>query len=454
MRDLPLILICDDDPGIIKSLQLSLKSGFEIHTSTTVAQAKIMAKAHEYDAAIIDLNFEGQELDGINLLDYFGKVSPGTYLIVLSGDPSVRRAIEATRRKLFQFIHKDGDYFADLYSSLNRATQLKKAKEEQIIQKYMTNSPAIKDILKKIERIIQNNQGASILILGETGTGKDFLVKHIASNMKKKLVICNMASFEKDTAESRLFGHVRGAFTGADQDKVGMMEAANNGIFFLDEVGETSLEVQAKLLRGVDQKEVQPLGSNTTRSINVIFIAATNKKLKQMVADGTFREDFWQRLSTFPLRIPSLRERPEDIIFYANYYLEECGDESISYTISNDGIQELLAYSWPGNIRELKSIIQRFIVFSNKTVLDAKEVKTALAMNEDSPLSTVTTSDSKIVTIENNIKKDELIKAIAACNGNKTQAAAELGMKIRTLHRWVKKFNIEPLFSTTIPSKP
>lgn len=451
MKNLPLILICDDDPGIIKSLQLSLKSGFEIHTSSTVAQAKAMAQAHEYDAAIIDLNFEGQEFDGIHLLDYFGKVSPGTYLIVLSGDPSVRRAIEATRRKLFQFIHKDGDYFADLYSSLNRATRLKKAKEEQIIQKYMTNSPAVKNVLKMAEKIIQNDQGAAILILGESGTGKEFLVKHIAANIKKKVVSANMADIEKETAASNLFGHERGAFTGAVQNKVGLIESAHNGMFFLDEIGDCSLEVQAKLLRCINEKEVHPLGSNRARSINVSFIAATHKNLKQMVKDGGFRDDLWQRLSTFPLRIPPLRERLEDIIFYANFYLEECGDEGVQYPISNDGVQALLAYSWPGNIRELKSVIQRFVVLSNKTVLDADEVKTALGMGE-LPASQ-TTATTKIETIENNVKKDELIKAITACNGNKTQAAAELGMKIRTLHRWVKKFKIEPLFSTTTPSK-
>jgi two-component system response regulator HydG len=171
-----------------------------------------------------------------------------------------------------------------------------------------------------------------------------------------------------------------------------------------------------------------------------------------MVKDGGFREDLWQRLSTFPLRIPPLRERLEDIIFYANYYLEECGDEGVQYSISNDGVQALLAYSWPGNIRELKGVIQRFIVLSSKTVLDAVEFKIALEMGE-LPTSQ-TTATTKIETIENNVKKDELIKAITACNGNKTQAAAELGMKIRTLHRWVKKFEIDSLFSTINTSKP
>ena len=210
MNERPLILICDDDPHILKSLQISLKCIFDIHTTSTVAEAKNKIKGHEYDAAIIDLNFEGQELDGVNLLDFFGKASPGTYLIVLSGDQSIKRVVEATRRKLFQFIHKEGDYFSDLFNSLTRATQLKKANEAQAIQKYLTNSPAVKNVLKMAERIIQKDQDAPILILGETGTGKEFLVRHIAENMKKKLVSANMATIAKETAESNLFGHEQG----------------------------------------------------------------------------------------------------------------------------------------------------------------------------------------------------------------------------------------------------
>ena len=450
MRERPLILICDDDVHILKGLKLSLKSAYEVHTASTVSDAKIMAKAHEYDAAIIDLNFEGQEFDGIHLLDYFGRISPGTYLIVLSGDKSVKRAIEAMRRKLFQFIQKEGDYHADLYSTLNRATQLKKAKEDQAIQKYLTNSPLVKEVLKKAEKIIQNNQGASILILGETGTGKEFLVKHIASKMKKKLVSANMATIAKDTAESNLFGHERGAFTGAVQNKVGLIESANNGMFFLDEIGDCSQEVQSKLLRVIQEKEVLPLGSNRARSINVSFIAATHCNLNQMVIDGNFREDLLQRLSTFPLRIPALRERPEDIIFYANFYLEECGDESIHYTISDSGLQELLSYSWPGNIRELMSVIQRFVVLSSKKVLDAEEVKIAIAMRDE---LTPVPNPPKLEPVEKNTQKDELIQAINNCNGNKKMAASHLGITERTIHRWINKFEISHLFTNVNASK-
>lgn len=439
MNERPLILICDDDPHILKSLQLSLKSGFDIHTTSTVTEAKNKVKGHEYDAAIIDLNFEGQELDGVNLLDFFGKVSPGTYLIVLSGDQSVKRVVEATRRKLFQFIYKEGDYFSDLFTSLTRATQLKKANEAQVIQKYLTNSPAVKNVLKMAERIIQKDQDAPILILGETGTGKEFLVRHIAENMKKKLVSANMATIAKETAESNLFGHERGAFTGAVQNKVGLIESANDGLFFLDEIGDCNLDIQAKLLRVLQEKEVMPLGANRARSINVNFIAATHKNLNEMALAGDFREDLLQRLNTFVLRIPPLRERPEDIIFYANLYLEECGDEGVHYTISNDGIDVLLSYNWPGNIRELKSVIQRFVVLSNRTILNADAARSAIGIGElTSQKSTATFIEVK----ENKIKKDELLKAILTFDGNKQEAAKSLGVNVRTIQRWITKFDL------------
>jgi two-component system response regulator HydG len=182
-----------------------------------------------------------------------------------------------------------------------------------------------------------------------------------------------------------------------------------------------------------------PLGSNRPRGINVSFIAATHKNLNEMVLNGVFREDLLQRLNTFVLRIPPLRERPEDIIFYANLYLEECGDEGIRYTISNDGAQELLSYSWPGNIRELKSVVQRFIVLSNKTILNAEAVKTAIGMGN---------SEIRKELVEGNTKKDQLINAIVACNGNKKQAAVKLGINERTIHRQANKFNIHQILSS------
>lgn len=448
MTERPLILICDDDAEFLKSLQLGLRSSFEIHSANTVVQAKALASRFEYDAAIIDLNFEGQELDGIHLLDHMGKRSPGTFLIVLSGDKSVRRAIEATRRKLFEFVHKEGDFFDQLHGSLTRATQLKRAKETQAAQRYLTESPQVKDILKKAERILASGSDAPILIVGETGSGKEFLTQHIAHALKMRLVAANMGGIPKDMAESILFGHERGAFTGAVANKMGLIESANDGIFFLDEIGECSAAVQAKLLRVLQEREVQPLGALRPRKVKVRFIAATHRELDDMISDGTFRLDLLQRLNTFVLRLPPLRARPEDILFYANLFLEECGDADMRYTITPEGAQTLLAHPWPGNTRELKSVIQRIVVLSNKRVIDASTVLEMIDLGRDPSANSA--GQGKVAVLEENIRRDELIKALKDSGGNKRLTARGLGVSEATVYRWIKDFGLTRAITRTI----
>lgn len=438
MRERPLILICDDDVELMKGLQLGLRANFEIHSANTVVQAKALASRHEYDAAIIDLNYEGQELDGIHLLDHLGKKSPGTFLIVLSGDTSVKRAVEATRRKLFEFIYKDGDFFEKLHFSLSRATQLQRAKQEQAARRYLTESPLVKDILKKADRIISSHSDAPILIVGETGSGKEFLAQHIALTLKMRIVATNMGSIPKETAESILFGHERGAFTGAITSKIGLIESADSGIFFLDEIGESSAAIQTKLLRVLQEKEVQPLGSNKVRKVNVRFIAATHRNLNDMVEENTFRLDLLQRLNTFVLRLPPLRERPEDILFYSNLFLDEFSEDSVRYTVTPDGSEALLSYRWPGNIRELKSVIQRIVVLSNKLVIDERVVRDAIELGGDSETLQGNSSEG----VEDKRRREKLIRAVKENHGSKRMAAKVLGISEATIYRWIQEFGL------------
>ena len=439
MKERPLVLIADDDSELLRGLSLRLKSRFDIHTAATVGGAKALAARNDYDAAIIDLCFEGQEQDGVHLIDHLGRHTPGTFLIVLSGDSSVKRVLEATRRKLLQFVYKEDDFFDTLLTTLNQATQLKRAREEQTVRKYLTESPSTLEILQTADRILRSRTDASILVLGETGSGKEFLAQHIAQGMKKRLVAANMGSIPRETAESILFGHERGAFTGALNNKLGLIESANDGIFFLDEIGECSPSVQAKLLRVLQEKEVQPVGSNLTRKVRVQFLAATHQNLNEMVAKGTFRQDLLQRLNTFVLRLPPLRERPEDILLYANVFLDEISEEEVRYPITSDGANALLAHSWPGNIRELRSVIQRIVVLSNRLVLDASTVTEAIEMgSERSPAPSL----GRVGTLEVNLRRVELIKALENNHGNKRLAAKTLGVSEATLYRWVESFGL------------
>lgn len=439
----PLILICDDDSEVLHTLQLSLRTLFEIKTANSVVKAKQLAEENDFDAAIIDLNFEGQELDGVHLLDFMSKKSPGTFLIVLSGDNTTKRVIEATRRKLFEFIIKDGNYFDSLLATLTRATQLRVANKEQAQKKFLTQSQAVKAILLKIDIILRRNSDAPILILGETGTGKEFLAQHIAMNLKMKAITANMSCIPKEMAESILFGHERGAFTGAIADKTGLVEAAHNGIFFLDEIGDCSSDIQTKLLRVIQEKEVQPVGSNKNKKINVRFIAATHRDLDQQVNDGTFRLDLLQRLNTFVLRLPSLRERPEDILFYANLFVEELSEKGPSFIITPDGEQELLSHSWPGNIRELRNVIERIVVLSPIYKIDKNTVAEAIQLGKSPSKALI----SKIEVVKSNTRRDELVKALTEYNGNKTKTALNLGVSEATIHRWLKEFDLTKVFS-------
>lgn len=439
----PKILICDDDSEILQTLNLSLRSSFDITTANSVEKAKKLVADNDFDAAVIDLNFEGQEHDGIHLLDFMNKQSAGTFLIVLSGDTSTRRIVEATRRKHFQFIVKDDGYFQALLKSLTSATQLSVASKAQAQIKYLTQSDAVKTVLRQVDTIIRSNSEAPILILGETGTGKEFLAQHIALNLKMKAVTANMGCIPKEMAESILFGHERGAFTGAVSNKAGLIETAHNGLFFLDEIGECSASVQAKLLRVIQEKEVQALGSNKTKKINVRFIAATHRDLNKQVTDGTFRLDLLQRLNTFVLKLPALRERPEDIIFYANLFINDLSRDGDRFHLTPDGEAELLSYQWQGNIRELRNVIERIIVLSPKTSIDKAVVAEAIGYGRSPHEITVTRAE----VVESNARKEEVIKTLNEFNGNKRKAAVSLGISEATLYRWIKEFNLNKTLS-------
>lgn len=439
----PKILICDDDSEILQTLNLSLRSSFEVITANSVEKAKKLVSENDFDAAVIDLNFEGQEHDGIHLLDFMNKQSAGTFLIVLSGDTSTRRIVEATRRKHFQFIVKDDGYFQALLKSLTSATQLRLASKAQAQIKYLTQSDAVKNVLRQVDTIIRSNSEAPILILGETGTGKEFLAQHIALNLKMKAVTANMGCIPKEMAESILFGHERGAFTGAVANKAGLIETAHNGLFFLDEIGECSASVQAKLLRVLQEKEVQALGSNKTKKINVRFIAATHRDLNKQVADSTFRLDLLQRLNTFVLKLPALRERPEDIIFYANLFINDLSRDEDRFNLTSDGEAELLSYQWQGNIRELRNVIERIIVLSPKTSIDKAVVSEAIGYGRSPHEVPVTRAE----VVESNARKEEVIKTLNEFNGNKRKAAVSLGISEATLYRWIKEFKLNKTLS-------
>jgi DNA-binding NtrC family response regulator len=447
------ILLVDDDEFLLRTAELMLSNSYVIHTASSVPQAKLVLKNNSIDVIVCDLNFEGHDQDGLQMMDWTAEHFPDVSLIVLSGDESTQRVVGAMLRKPIQFVTKTGDYERDFRAAIEVGTTLRRKTldSKSKIERFQTRSPKMEKLLREVDRIVKSGVNASILITGESGTGKEFLAKHIASAFGKKLTSANMAGIQRETAESELFGHMKGSFTGAHSDKVGLIEQAHRGIFFLDELGDCSLSVQAKLLRVIQEGELRRLGDTQSKKIAVQFVAATNKNLSEMIDRVEFRLDLYQRLSTFTFQIPALREWPEDIQFYTTLFLNEFSREfgkNEPFAIQASGLDVLLSYPWPGNVRELYNVLKRIAVLSNKRILDAETATEFLCTDH------VKSSNSTLK--DENQTRLQILKTLEKTGGNRTRAAALLGVDPSTLFRKLKKFGISEAVAATHgrPTKP
>jgi hypothetical protein len=444
-NQMPTILIVDDDVELLENAKELLETNFIIRTAFSVKAAKAILRETAIDVAIVDLNFEGQEEDGIVLLDFISHETPDVEVVVLSFDKLTSRVVAAMRRNLVDFITKAGDYEDALKLAINRALENRRARlEKQSQHTFMTKSEKMRDLIRFVYRIANSPHNFSILITGESGTGKEVLVRFIAGILGKHYVAHNMAGVPEAMAESELLGHLRGSFTGAVANKPGLIEQAHNGIFFLDEIGECTLPLQAKLLRVIQEKEVTPVGGVKAKKIDVRFISATNRDLEEMIRDKTFREDLFQRINTVHLRIPALRERPEDIVLYANHFLQHYSHGQPFVSLAPSAMNALMAHSWPGNVRELEHVIERVLIHADSRIIDGELVQMAIERRISSGAAT-----------ENRVKRqasDEapdrgiILKALEGSCGNRTKAAKALNIHTVTLQRWLKKYGISDVF--------
>lgn len=446
MNQLPRVLCCDDDAEFHQVLKVALSKHVTLESAFSVPEAKSMVTVTKFDAILVDLHFEGQEQDGLDLIDFMNQKHLGVFLIVVSGDTTTRRIVEATRRTHFEFVPKDADLIPELVGALVRAFNSTRRKDRGV---FGTDSSAVKKILSQIERVVESSTKGSCLILGETGTGKEILARHIAKRLGLKIQAENMAAVPRDMAESVLFGHEKGSFTGAASRKVGSIEAAHGGIFFLDEVGECSLAVQAKLLRVLETKEVVPLGAVVGKKVDVRFIAATHADLEARCAAGTFRGDLYQRLNTFIFRLPALRNRPEDIVLYANLFLAERNCTAPGFTFDDSGLSELVAHSWPGNTRELKNVIERLVVLADNKRITGNAVRAAIQHGQSRDIAESLedagqTLERLAVDAMNDAQKRASLSVILRqFNGNKRAVAKALKKSESTIYRWVEGLKIE-----------
>jgi DNA-binding NtrC family response regulator len=347
-------------------------------------------------------------------------------MFVFSGAPMTDRVLEAAQRKNITFILKANEGLRKLIPIL----------EEKILTDHQQRenlSPEMIFLLKQTERIIDAKTDSPILITGETGTGKEYLAKFIAGKTNKKLTAINMATIPKETAESLLFGHEKGAFTGAVTSKIGLFEQANHGILFLDEIGECDRSVQSKILRAIQEKQIQPLGSNRIVKVNFQLIVATHRNLLAMCETGEFRLDLYQRLNTFLLEIPPLRKRICEISHLAKNFLKDLGHSEL--VLSNCAINKLESYVWPGNIRELKNVTERIAAFAYKNLIDQHFVEYCIrqgSKDEDS------NSNENLLS-----ERDLICKKLKENKGNKHKAAKALKMGRTSIYRKIEYYNIK-----------
>lgn len=453
----PRILIVDDDSLIRDTMQFSLQSSFELIEASSVAMGRRLIQQLSFDAVLVDLNFEKQPENGIHLIDWMTKKYPSLPIIVFSGDHCTSRVSESMRRNIFQFIPKDADV-THIKFELNRAVAHHEQATNSNKQTFCTSSRKMKDLLAEAERVTTFGTDSAILVVGETGTGKEIFARHLAEISKKAFITANMSALSENIAASELFGHKRGAFTGATEDSPGLILSANGGIFFLDELGECSLNIQAMLLRVIQEKELVPVGATKPEKVNVQFIGATNRNLTRMVKQNQFREDLLQRLSVFSFYLPPLRERTEDILYYANLFVSQLSARKtgLAYSFSPEAYDLLLEYQWPGNIRELKNVIERACVLSQSKLITADKIREYLySYNErlnafPQPIQEVQEDLQATPRPRRIVSMEQIQQSIADTAGNKKLAAHRLGISRAQLYRLMSKDLDEPLPSNTL----
>jgi two-component system, NtrC family, response regulator AtoC len=458
MDDTIKILVIDDDDSGREALTKLLRSaGYEVTSAATGESALDLIDHEQYQVIVSDLFLPDKS--GLDILQNVQKVSPATEVIVVTGHASAQTAVRAMKEGAFDYITKPID-FDELKIVVFKALEKQKLLSENIylrrqlqgrfeFNNIIGNSPAMNLLFERMSRIVKTD--SAVLISGESGTGKELVAKALHYNGTRKerpFVAVNCSAIPEALLESELFGHVRGAFTGAIKDKQGKFEAANHGTIFLDEIGTLPLHLQAKLLRVLQEHEVERVGSNKTIKLHVRVISATNSDLENMVKRGAFREDLFYRLNVIPLHLPPLRERQQDIMYLTAFFLEkQCRLMGRApCTISKQALDALEQYSWPGNVRELENLIERMIVLTDATVITLDDVPakivgekpTAEALYVNMPIEGV-----DLVATISRIEHSLILQALESAGGVKAKAAELLGINRTTLVEKIKRLKME-----------
>lgn len=377
------IYVVEDDDWYRELLNYNLELNPDYEVKSFQNGSDFLKKLHE-KPDVVTLDYRLPDMEGAEVLRKIKDFDPDIEVIVISGQDNIETAVNLLKAGAYDYLVKTQDIRDRLLNVVNNIRKNNSLKtrlntlQQEVGKKYsfensfVGQSPAIRRVYDLIEKAINNN--ITVTITGETGTGKEVVAKAIHFNSQRRdfpFVPVNMAAIPKDLLESELFGHEKGAFTGANNRRIGKFEEAHKGTLFLDEIGEMDIAIQAKLLRALQEKEIGRIGSNKLVSIDARIIVATNRNLKEEVKAGNFREDLYYRLLGLPIELPPLRERGQDIILLARHFVERFATENgmPAFTFSPEAQRKLLAYSWPGNIRELRSVVELAAVMSNADII-------------------------------------------------------------------------------------
>lgn len=451
----PAILITDDE----KSIRGALKEILEFEDYSTLEaengeQALDIVKSEAVDLVILDIKMKG--MDGIEVLEQIKALKPELQVIMISGHGTIKIAVEATKMGAFDFIEKPPDLNRLLVSVRNAMKSSELIRENKQMRSELHgssdiigNSRAIENIKKMIQKVAPSN--SRVLITGENGTGKELVAKAIHQNSRrasKKFVGVNCAAIPADLLESELFGHEKGAFTGASEKRIGKFEQADSGTLFLDEIGDMSKNAQSKVLRALQENEITRVGGNKPIKVDVRVLSATNKELGSEIKEGRFREDLYHRLNVIPIHIPPLRERKEDIPILATWFLKRLAENDIVFSgmqFSEGALQELQKNQWSGNIRELQNAVERLAVLSSENQIDKDDVQTIISNKKkiDDTLDRLVDEHDSFHVYKEEAERLFLLRKLEQNDWNVSATAGAIDIQRSHIYNKMKKYDIE-----------
>jgi len=456
------ILVIDDELSICKGCQLSLSElGHTIDIALTGRSGLDLLLQNPYDVALLDLKLP--DMDGMEILKTVRREKPEVYVIMMTGYSTVATAVEAMKLGAFDYLAKPF-FDEELAIAVDKAVGKKQLEEENLslrkelfgrysFDNIVGQNPRILEIFGKISKVAPTD--STVLLCGESGTGKELFARAIHARSRRaarQFVALDCSTLSAGLLESELFGHLKGAFTGAVQDKSGIFEMAHEGTLFLDDIANLNIETQGKLLRVLEAREYKPVGASHFKKTNIRIIAATNQDLKTMAGQGKFRDDLFYRLNVFPIFIPPLRERKDDIPKIAYYYLRhfcrKTGKRIEGF--SDDALEILVNHAWPGNVRQLKNVIERLVILADHDILDFLYLMDHLQVKQSWKENSIPNTLAELKALKRRIVEENyglsekafIIKALKDCGGNISHAAEKVGMQRPNFHALMKKHHI------------